>query len=207
MLQVDSTHYSGKIPPQVANSTVYYYVKAKDSSGEFKFKPAQAPDSTFSYTVLPDSYQLPSIVINEFLANNKRCHTDEYGEFDDWIELFNTGTEAVDVGGMYLSDNFKQPKLWQIPKTAPDSTTIPPGGFLILWCDKSSEQGVLHVELKLNDNGEQIGLFSSLVTNNTPIDTLTFQAQMADTSYGRFPDGSDNWQLFLNPTPGKANQP
>ena len=40
------------------------------------------------------------LVINEILASNDGANTDENGEFDDWFEIYNTGAEAVDIGGM-----------------------------------------------------------------------------------------------------------
>ncbi len=40
--------------------------------------------------------------------------------------------------------------------------------------------------------------------STTVVDTLTFGEQSDDISYGRYPDGSDTWQL-MNPTPGAAN--
>lgn len=102
-----------------------------------------------------------------------------------------------------MSAGCTSPTTWQIPDTAPDSTTIDPGGFLLLWADKESEQGILHVEIKLGSGGEQIGLFAS--DGATPIDTLTFGAQTADISKGRNPDGSETWEFFTSPTPGTTN--
>ncbi len=143
------------------------------------------------------------LVINEFLASNDTCCTDEFGGYDDWVEIYNAGSEAVDIGGMYITDDLAEATQWQIPTHLLDSTTIAPCGFLVLWCDKESEQGILHVEIKLSGDGEQIGLFAS--DGVTPIDTLTYGEQTADISYGRFPDGSDTWQLFTTPTPGISN--
>ena len=144
-----------------------------------------------------------SVVINEFLASNDSGLADEFGGHDDWIELYNTGSHQVDIGGMYITDDLATPTLWQIPAGAPDSTTIPPGGFLLLWCDKESEQGILHVELKLSGSGEQIGLFAA--DGVTMVDTLTYGEQTTDISFGRNPDGSNFWELFGVPTPGTPN--
>ena len=77
-------------------------------------------------------------------------------------------------------------------------------GALVLWADKQPEQGVLHVNIKLSSGGEQIGLTDP--NGTTVIDSLTFGPQTTDVSYGRLPDGSDNWQFFQNPTPGAPNQ-
>ncbi len=143
------------------------------------------------------------LFINEFLASNDACCADENGEFDDFIEIYNGGTEAVDIGGMYITDDLAAPTEYQIPDTAPDSTTIESGGFLLLWADKESEQGILHVEIKLGGGGEQIGLFAS--DGVTPIDTLTFGEQTTDVSKGRNPDGGETWEFFTSPTPGATN--
>ncbi len=144
------------------------------------------------------------IVINEFLASNDAALTDEFGEYDEYIELYNTNAEPVDIGGLYVTNNLSNPLLWQIPKTDPSKTTIPAGGFLVLWADKQLEQGVLHVDFNLSADGEQIGLVQVLNEEIVYVDSLTFEAQSADTAYGRIPDGSDSWDL-MPPTPGTEN--
>lgn len=146
-----------------------------------------------------------TLFVNEFLASNDFGLTDPFGDNDDWIEIYNAGSEAVDIGGMYVTDDLLEPTMWQIPATYPDSTTIQPGGFLILWADKESEEGVLHLELKLSGSGEQIGLVQVVDTDTSFIDSLTYGEQTADTSYARFPDGSSTWKIFNQPTPGASN--
>ena len=143
------------------------------------------------------------IYINEYLASNDACCTDENGDYDDFIEIYNGGSASVDIGGMYITDDLAKTTEWQIPITAPDSTTIDPGGFLVLWADKEAEQGILHVEIKLSGDGEQIGLYAS--DGTTVVDTLTFDAQTEDVSKGRKPDGSETWETFSTPTPGTSN--
>ncbi|MDZ7264390.1 MAG: CotH kinase family protein, partial [candidate division KSB1 bacterium] len=39
----------------------------------------------------------PPVVINEFMASNKRTIADEHGEYDDWIELYNTDSQPFNV--------------------------------------------------------------------------------------------------------------
>ncbi len=53
--------------------------------------------------------------INEILASNINDVKDEYNEDEDWVELYNGGEAAVDVGGMYFSDDPK--KTVQIPNS------------------------------------------------------------------------------------------
>lgn len=143
------------------------------------------------------------IVINEFLASNDFCCTDPFGGNDDWIEIMNVGIFPVDIGGMHVTDDLTSPTEWQIPVDSPDTTTIQPGGFAILWADKESEQGVMHVDIKLSGDGEQIGIFAD--DGETVIDSLSFGPQEADTSYGRAHDGMNTWTYFSTPTPGASN--
>ena len=177
----------------VTQEQVYYYqVSAVDRAGN---------ESTLS-DVESAIYLAPILVINEFLASNDSCCTDESGEYDDYIEIHNFGTAAADIGGYIITDEIgNYDDYYKIP-TGNDSTIIEPGGFLLLWADKDSEQGVLHVEIKLSVAGEQIGLF--MQDSITVIDTLTFAEQFDDISYGRYPDGSDSWH-FMHPSPDTTN--
>jgi len=76
-----------------------------------------------------------AVLINEVLASNSTVVPDPQGEYDDWLELYNAGAEAVDVGGMYLTDDPELPTKWQIPTDRPVLTTIPPDGYLLIWAD------------------------------------------------------------------------
>lgn len=160
------------------------------------------PTAGVSNTWTPDA--LAGIVINEFLASNDSCCTDENGDYDDFIELYNTGASSINIGGMYITDDLTDPASWQIPTSDASLTTLASGGFLLLWADKESEQGVLHVEEKLGSGGEQIGLVTIFASDTNFVDSLTFGEQITDTAYGRFPDGSSSWSS-LDPTPGAAN--
>ena len=85
------------------------------------------------------------------------------------------------------------------------SVTIGPGEYLLFWADDDEEQGSTHTSFKLSNNGEYIGLYGK--DGFTMIDGLTFGPQFDDVSYGRLPDGSDNWAFFNNgtATPGWSN--
>ena len=144
----------------------------------------------------------PTIVVNEFLALNDACCTDPNGENDDYIELYNYGNEAVNIGGYIITDNIGNYENYHQIPIGNDSTIIQPGEIILLWADKDSEQGVLHLEIKLSGSGEQIAIF--MPDSNTVVDTLSYGEQTVDVSYGRFPNGSDTWQQ-MNPTPGTSN--
>ena len=205
MASLGDDQFEAVIPAMSESTVVKYYVEAQDDSAELSVDPSGAPTEHYSYVSLASAYVPPALSINEFLASNDACCTDEFGDYDDFIEIYNASGSTVDIGGMYITDDLTSPTTWQIPAWAPDSTSIPPGGFLLLWADKESEQGVLHVEIKLSGDGEQVGLFSADIYGNAVVDTVTFGPQATDTSYGRYPDGSDAWQEFGTPTPGVSN--
>ena len=52
------------------------------------------------------------ILINEYSAANYDTYTDNYGEYEDWIELYNTGLNAVDLNGWALSDKANNHLKW-----------------------------------------------------------------------------------------------
>ncbi len=150
----------------------------------------------------------PDLVINEFLASSDQCCPDGNGEMEDFIEIYNPGTAAVDIGGLWITDNLDDPSNWeQIPATDSTTTTVAAGGHIVIWADEDqSTQGILHTSgFQLSSGGEDIGLIYISGTDTVVVDSLTFGSQTADVSYGRYPDGSDNWQFFVSPTPGAAN--
>jgi hypothetical protein len=138
------------------------------------------------------------VLINEILSSNDTTNTDESGENDDWLELYNTGTESEDIGGLYLTDNVDNLTKWMIP----DGTVIQPQGFLLFWCDEDQDQGGRHTNFKLSAGGEFLALVN--VDGVTILDSITYGEQSTDISYGRVFDGSSNWD-FLSPTPGSTN--
>ncbi len=142
------------------------------------------------------------VFINEFLASNTNGATDETGQHDDWLELFNASNSPVDIGSMYLTDNLDLPNKWIIPATNPASTTIAPGGFLLIWLDGEPTQGILHANFKLSAGGEDIGLFAA---DGSRIDALSFGPQTANIAYGRSTDGGSDFQFFTSPTPLASN--
>ena len=141
------------------------------------------------------------IIINEFMAANQDCCDDGTGEYEDFIELYNYGMEAIDIGGFYFTHTLTGSFLYHITDSSASETTINAGGFLVIWADADPEQGPLHVDFILNSGGDDIGIYDP---DGSAIIEMSFSSQSEDTSYGRYPDGADTWQ-FMNPTPGMAN--
>ncbi len=143
------------------------------------------------------------LCINEVLAVNSGSGKDPQGQYDDWIELFNAGTQAIDCGGMYLTDDPANPTQWQIRSGNRQATTVPAKGYLLIWADGSVADAGLHAAFNLSASGDEVALFSR--DGVTLIDSVAFGQQEVDVSYGRLPDGSDAWQGLAPPTPGARN--
>lgn len=146
--------------------------------------------------------ELEGLAINEFMASNQTTleDPDEPGEFPDWIEIYNGTSGTIDLEGMYLTDKFQDLTKWQIGA----GVSIDPGQYLVFYADDDGTQGVYHTNYQLNSNGETIILVDC--DGKTIVDSIRFNTQFEDVSYGRFPDGDDLWDFLLNPTPGLPNQ-
>ncbi len=156
---------------------------------------------TATVTVTVDPVTPVVLYINEFMADNDTTveDPDEAGAYEDWIELYNPGTEAIDLGGMYMTDDPTDPIQWQFPA----GMTIDAGGYLVVWADKDTDQGDAHAAFKLSTDGETIALYNT--DGATLIDSIEFGVQTTDVSYGRYPDGTESWVSMATPTPGAAN--
>jgi hypothetical protein len=145
------------------------------------------------------------LYINEFMADNLTTLTDANGEYDDWIEFYNSGNQIVNIGGLYVTDSIPNLTKYVIPTTSPELTEIEAGGFLLTWADKQTFQGVLHFNIKLSKAGEQIAISQIVGMDTLIIDSITFGTQITDLSYGLYPNGSEIWEQFSQPTPGSSN--
>ncbi|MBP6979274.1 MAG: CotH kinase family protein [Bacteroidales bacterium] len=140
------------------------------------------------------------LVINEFMAANQQTIKDEFGQADDWIEIYNASDESVWVGDMYLSDNLGNPTKWMLPER-----TLLPGEFLLIWADDTPSQGETHTNYKLAKEGEEIGIFSNAESGHILMDSVTFGPQSVDISLGRVVDAAPEWKSFTIATPGAPN--
>lgn len=141
-----------------------------------------------------------SLRLNEFMAINDATLADEFGQYDDWLEIHNPGDETISTAGLFLSDDFAASTKWALP-----DTTIEAHGFLLVWCDGDLLQGPLHAGFKISGSGEELGLYSTLASGNLAIDTVSFGVQQADVSSARLPDGNGSWLPCVNPTPKAGN--
>lgn len=122
----------------------------------------------------------------------------------DWIELFNSGPDAVDLTGWTLTDQEDEINKW----TFPAGTTISPNGYLVVLADDPDAPiagaTYLHTNFNLGTNGEFLGLYDSSGTAQSQLEP-EFPQQFPNHSYGRTTDGTYAYHPL--PTPGTENSP
>jgi len=159
------------------------------------------------YPLLSGNYgksSLPLILkINELSAINSSIITDEAGDFDDWIEIYNALDEPFDIGGLYLSDSPGDLTKWRIPSDNPSVTTIAANGYLLIWADNEPLEGPLHATFQLAADGDEVILYDD--DSKIIIDRIDYDEQIVDITFGCYPDGTDNWEFFDDPTPTAQN--
>lgn len=142
---------------------------------------------------------LPPVRINEVSAANG-IYVNDYWKRNDWVELYNTTNEPIDVEGMYLTDNVNKPQKYQISKgEGMAETVIPPHGYLIVWCDKLEPVSQLHASFKLEADGGDVMLTAA---DGSWSDRLTYAVHRADETVCRYPDGGN--EVFVTNTPSIA---
>ena len=140
--------------------------------------------------------------INEVSASNE-IYVNDYFKRDDWVELYNTTNQPIDVEGMYLSDNLNKPKKYQITKGETNAeTTIPAHGYLVIWCDKLEPLSQLHASFKLEAEGGDVVLTAA---DESWSDQLTYTQHQGDQTVGRYPDGYADVYVMNIPTIAKPN--
>lgn len=190
--------FTATLPGHSAGVMIRWYVEAvaADDANTMSFSPPGAEHDVFVFRVALTSEADSPVVINEVMARNADTISDEAGEFEDWVELYNTGDEAVDLEGYHLTDNIDNRMKWTFP-----DVSIPARGYLLVWLDSDEEDGELHANFKLDKKGEDMVLLNA---DAKILDGITLAKHEDNESVGRLPDGSGDF-MILKPTPAAAN--
>ena len=143
----------------------------------------------------------PVIVISEVMTSNNSVQTYAEAGYTDWVEICNTGDTAVDLSGWGLSDNPKKTLKWQFP----DGTTIRPGEYKVILCDKDtakSRPGEPHAGFSIGRKKGEVIILAD--PEGTERDRITLPEMKTDISYGR-DLGDGGLYYYDQPTPFAAN--
>jgi spore coat protein CotH len=175
-----------------SNFLEYYFYAQNEEAG--RFSPERA---AYEFYALQSQINPEDLVINEFSPLNT-ADADEFGEFDDWIELYNRSDNPISTAGLYLSDEEDNPTKWALP-----NLTLGAGEYAIIWADEQGAQGSSHANFKLSSLGEFISL---AFADGTYIDSYTYLAAEAENTFARLPNGAGPF-VFNTPTLGFTNDP
>ena len=162
-----------------------------------------------------------SLVLSEFMAVNEvTLATTVEGKtvYPDWIEIRNRGTQPVNLGGWYLTDDPDN-----LTKGALPAVQIGAGGFFVVFASGVQQEdhpenwpyrdqkGYYHTNFTLDGEGEYLALVGPgpqvvhEYGSHTGVgDRPGYPPQRADLSYGLY---GDQEQYFTVPSPGRANNP
>jgi hypothetical protein len=164
-----------------ANGPIFEYYIYADNANAGLFSPQRAEHEFHSLDLNIPAPSVGQVQINEAMSDNELTHDDPYGESNDWVELHNTTPNAIDLSGMFLSDDLMIPQKWMIPS----NTVMLPNAYLIIWTDNDTLQTTgLHTNFKLGSSGD----FLSLANGTTVYDQVSIPGLLADQSYSRCPE-------------------
>lgn len=136
-----------------------------------------------------------SIIINEYMTHNTRTNYDKYGNYYDWIELYNYSNKKVSLENIYITDNPNNLKKIRIKKIE-----IEPNNYYLLYFSKGSSnyKEDNYIPFGLSDTDKEI----IISDGNKIIDKVEIVALKENISYGKV---DNDWKYFTSPTPGEKN--
>ena len=158
------------------------------------------------YTLLVVCFALFSangqILINEYSAANYNTFADNYGEFEDWVELYNPTAAPIDINGWALTDKANNPTKWIFPS----SFIIPANSVALIYCSGRDELigGNAHSNFKITQTkGNEVFMLSD--AGGVFQDSIRVLPNQNSHSRGRETDGSALWSVFTAGTPNASN--
>jgi hypothetical protein len=128
---------------------------------------------------------LRNVVINELLAHSENPAVPAF------VELYNHSSQSVDLSGCILTDDTATNQF-----VIPSGTTLGPAGFI------SFDESLGFV---LNPAGDTVYFIKP--DGSRVLDAVQFEGQSDGVSYGRWPDGADDFYPLQSLTAGTNNSP
>lgn len=160
-------------------------------------------DVTMVATFTPVA-SIEGLVLNE-VSPAQSFARDNASEAEDWIELYNAGTQPIDLNGLMLTDN-QADKARHTINAGEIPWLLQPGAYQLLWADGQPEQGKDHLNFKLSADGEFIGIYHAAGYDTAVIAEESFGVTPTGYSLARLPNAVGPLQLTNVLTPGQANE-
>ncbi|MBR3816008.1 MAG: lamin tail domain-containing protein [Clostridia bacterium] len=141
------------------------------------------------------------LAITEVAPVNTTAPQSAQDEYFDYVELYNTGTEEINLKNYKLSESKKSESFHQLP-----DITVKPGEYVAIFCADSdyvsSKTGNIYVNYGLNRYGETVYLMDN---DNVVVDSFSYSRMQSGYSSGRDINGTLDEVCFAELTPGSAN--
>jgi len=194
--------FSGKLDSFALGTEVSYYIEVVNNADLKTYYPSGAPTTVEKFTsgVVTNS----PLFINEVFSNGTKAPDTSN---PDWVEIYNSGSTAIDLTGFAVQDDITKPAAKRLIKAG---LSVPAKGFLIIHTEVNNDQAV-----------EGTGSFGLSTTNSDgvtlwnskgqkvsdlyyPIPSAAQPTGTPNKSWGRFPDGgtTSGWMI---PSKGTAN--
>ncbi|NLI22564.1 MAG: hypothetical protein GX418_13590 [Clostridiales bacterium] len=183
------------------------YSVGRNSSGEWAFFPLATPGSPNDANGqsktddLIRAYNPTGVYITEVMASNDTTPVGATALTSDYLELYNTSSQTVDLSYYGISDSLKRPRKWQFPQ----GTVIAPGEYKVILLDGNADASSyyeLHTNFRLTRAGGETVSFCD--PQGKVLDRVPLSIMPTDHSYGRSL-GYAGFYYFDTPTPGAVN--
>lgn len=173
------------------------WIESRPSPG---FPNTEEGVNAYLAAITADSGEDIGVYINEFMASNASTIVGPDGAYCDWIELYNTTGGDVDLSGFGISDDPAQPTKYKLP----DGTKIGANSVLLIYCTGRETQQPDKIEAPFG-----LAAYSEAAVFATPkgklLDSYEYTRMQTDMSFARVPDGTGEFSICAQPTPGFPN--
>ena len=140
------------------------------------------------------------LFINEIMLYNRKSINDSDGDFSDWIEIYNQTEKVINLSGFGLTDDKENLYRWKFV-----DVVIEPHSYILVWAsgkNRTKDIQNLHTNFSLGTNDDVVILTSP---DGSWSNIVLIEDTNENISYGRNPDGGDNFYTFHEGTPRKSN--
>ena len=195
--------YFSNVPVELTAASNYGYKfeswsMSSSTSPILEYTSAVDNNITANFALDPN-FQAP--VVNEVMASNTNVLQDDFGQHEDWIEIYNPNPYPITLEGYYLTDNLSTPTKFII--SSKSESIVPANGYRIFYSSNVTQRGADHTNFKISV-GETVALTAP---NGTLLSSLSIPSWLVpNSSYGSSPNGSNStWGMFATSTPGAEN--